>query len=174
MLCLNTHVQMYTLPNTLKAWSTGKLCFRKKSPPQWVNCILIEEGKSEKHIFLTIFSLFSLHRFMDYGVSRKPLFHPYPLCMWSVNFILLTHFPKKLSVLTFVDRCQNISQQKATACVVNSKMTRFCRYFAFYSVVGIQSNETASLLLYGLSSWTSELDISISTAFIKMWNWAIK
>lgn len=28
----------------------------------------------------------------------------------AVNFILITRFPKKLSALTFVDRCHNISQ----------------------------------------------------------------
>lgn len=71
-----------------------------------------------------------------------------------MNFILLTHFPKKLSVLTFVDRCQNISQQKATSCV-NSKPTQFCRYFAFYSTVGILSNSfTASVCHIKLNKWT--------------------
>lgn len=137
MRCILKHVciktQTYTELTQYNAWSTWKQCFRETT--QSIICISIEgekiRKKSGKHMLFIIFPLFSPQRFMDYGLYRKPLFHPYPSFVLTVNFILVTHFPKKLSALTFVDGCHNISQQKATACVVNSNKTRSCRYFFF-------------------------------------------
>lgn len=75
-------------------------------------------------MLFTIFSLFSLQRFTDYGPSRKPLFHPYPLTC-------VTYFTKKLSAVTFLDRCHHISEKKATACAVNSIKISFAEFFLF-------------------------------------------
>ena len=89
------------------ARSPWKQCFRKAT--QSIICIWIERKKNQENTFFIIFSLFSLQRFTDHCL-QKAVIPPIPFLVLTVNFILITRFPKKVSAWTFADGCYNISQ----------------------------------------------------------------